>query len=59
MVVIWALWINPINKTVNSWTPESLPPNWASFRDRWHLLHTIRFVLSVVAFSALIVGLLR
>jgi hypothetical protein len=59
MVVIWALWISPINKTVNSWTPESLPPNWADFRDRWHVLHTIRCVLSVLAFSALIVGLLR
>src|SRR5437870_4843402 len=29
MVLIWAVWINPINKTVNSWTAESLPSNWA------------------------------
>jgi len=26
MIGIWAGWINPINKTVNSWTPDSLPP---------------------------------
>jgi hypothetical protein len=57
MVIIWAAWINPINKTVNSWTPDSLPSNWAELRDRWHFLHTTRLVLSAVAFSAAIGGL--
>jgi len=57
MVLIWALWINPINKTVNSWTSESLPSNWADLRDRWHFLHTIRLVLSAVGFSAVIAAL--
>jgi hypothetical protein len=59
MVMIWAVWINPINKTVNSWTPESLPPTWAEFRNRWHFLHTIRLLLSAVAFSAVIAASLR
>jgi hypothetical protein len=54
MVIIWAVWINPINKTVNSWTPETLPSGWVKFRERWHVLHTIRFVLSALAFSATI-----
>jgi len=58
MVIIWARWINPINKTVNSWTPESLPSSWSRLRDRWHTLHAIRLALSVVAFSAVIVALL-
>jgi hypothetical protein len=58
MVTIWAAWINPINKLVNSCTPERLPENWAEFRDRWHSLHTVRLVLSVVAFSAAIDGVL-
>jgi hypothetical protein len=56
MVMIWAVWINPINKTVNSWTPESLPSNWLDFRDRWHFLHTIRLMLSMIAYSAVIWG---
>jgi hypothetical protein len=54
MVAIWAVWINPINKLVNSWTPERLPTTWTDFRDRWHFLHTVRLFLSVVAFSAAI-----
>ena len=57
MIVIWAGWINPINKTVNTWRPESVPSDWADFRDRWHFLHACRFVLSVIAFSAVIAGL--
>jgi hypothetical protein len=58
MVTIWAVWINPINKLVNSWTPERLPANWTGFRDRWHALHTVRLVLSAVAFGAAIGGVL-
>jgi hypothetical protein len=57
MVIIWAVWIDPINKTVNSWRPEAVPSNWADFRDRWHLLHAGRFMLSVVAFSSVIEAL--
>src|SRR3982074_69503 len=52
MVTIWAVWINTINRTVNSCTPESIPSEWPDVRDRWHTLHTIRLALSAIAFSA-------
>jgi len=39
MVLIWAVWINAINKKVNSWTSESIPLNCADLRDSWHYLH--------------------
>jgi hypothetical protein len=58
MVTIWAVWINPINKLVNSWTPERVPANWTDFRDRWHILHTVRFAPAAIAFSAAIGGVL-
>jgi hypothetical protein len=58
MIIIWVVWIQPINKTVNSWTPESLPSDWATFRDRWHAFHTSRLALSAIAFSAAIGGAL-
>ena len=60
MIVIWAVWINPINKTVNSWAGESLPPDWPEFRDRWHTLHAVRLILGLLGLSALIaLALLR
>jgi len=58
MVIIWAVWINPINRTVNSWTPESTPSEWVKARDRWHALHAIRLVLSAIGFSAVIAATL-
>jgi len=58
MVLIWAVWINAINKKVNSWTSESIPLNWADLRDSWHYLHAIRLAFCVVGFSAVIAALL-
>jgi len=54
MLIIWAAWIKPINRTVNSWTIESFPSNWMDFRERWHLLHLGRLVFSLIAFGAAI-----
>ena len=59
MIAIWAVWINPINRAVNSWSPDSLPRNWAEFRDRWHTLHSVRFILALLGLSALIALALR
>ena len=56
MVLIWAVWINPINRTVNSWTSESIPLNWANIRDRWHYLHAIRVAFCVIGLSAVIIA---
>jgi hypothetical protein len=58
MVLIWAVWINRINTTVNSWTSESTPLNLAQIRDRWHYRHAIRLAFSVIGFSAVIAALL-
>ena len=56
MIAVWAVWINPINKAVNSWTADSMPSNWSEFRDRWHRLHTLRAGLALAGLSALIVA---
>lgn len=57
MITIWAVWIDPINKTVNSWRTETVPPDWERLRDRWHLLHAGRFILSGIAFCSVIAAL--
>jgi hypothetical protein len=58
MILIWALWINGINRTVNSWKPDSIPANWTEFRDRWHQLHAIRTILALTGQGALILATL-
>jgi hypothetical protein len=54
MIAIWAIWIYPINQRVNSWRTSALPEDWAQLRDRWETLHTIRAILSLVAFCSLL-----
>lgn len=51
MIIIWAIWIRPINAAVDSWTTVSLPDNWQNARNAWHTFHAIRFILAVVAFG--------
>jgi hypothetical protein len=55
---IWFAWVDPVNTALNAWTPETLPDNWTSFRDRWEAGHAASAVLFLLAFSALVVALL-
>lgn len=54
MIAVWAIWIEPINAAVNSWSPTSLPDHWQHARDSWHRLHAIRSAQSVLAFGLFI-----
>ncbi|WP_395016302.1 hypothetical protein [Dongia sp.] len=55
---IWFAWVDPVNTALNAWTPETLPDNWASFRDRWEAGHAVSAALFLLAFSALVVAIL-
>ena len=52
--LIWGVFIEPINAVVDTWTANSFPDNWTSYRDRWHLFHLIRLVLLTIGTSSLI-----
>ena len=58
MLLVWAVFINPINIRVRTSTSESPPADWALLRDRWHRLHAIRSIFAVVELSALISAVL-
>ena len=58
MLLVWAVFINPINIRVRTSTSESPPADWALLRDRWHRLHAIRSIFAVVGLSALISAVL-
>jgi hypothetical protein len=50
---------NPINGRIASWTPATLPPDWAQQRDRWEGFHAASAALAAAAFAALLVAALR
>jgi hypothetical protein len=54
MLLVWAIFINPINIRVRASTSDSFPADWASLRDRWHRLHAIRAIFAVAGLSTLI-----
>lgn len=47
----------PINNQIVTWQPDSPPSNWQSLRDQWWLLHSIRTVLSMAAFTSLLLAI--
>jgi hypothetical protein len=58
MLLVWAVFINPINIRVRASTSGSFPADWASLRDRWHHLHAIRATFALAGLSALISAVL-
>ena len=52
--LVWGVFIEPINAVVDTWTANSFPDNWTSYRDRWHLFHIVRLILLTVGTSSLI-----
>jgi hypothetical protein len=45
--------VQPVNIAFASWTPDTLPSDWARYRVRWALGHLLRFVLAAVALACL------
>jgi hypothetical protein len=46
-----------VNAVFATWNPETLPPDWWTYRLRWELGHAASFVLVLAAFIALLRGL--
>lgn len=58
MWVIWAVFIQPINHQIDSWTPTTAPTNWTDIRYQWHFYHLIRLFIAAVGMIALTLSLL-
>ncbi|HEX4259687.1 MAG TPA: hypothetical protein VHY76_01170 [Acetobacteraceae bacterium] len=43
----------PVNVSVSSWTPASVPSDWSSYRARWETGHAVAALLSVISLAAL------
>jgi hypothetical protein len=48
----------PINDQVAAWMPGTLPPDWATYRDRWDAAHSLSALLAALAFVTLLVSTL-
>jgi hypothetical protein len=57
-LVIWAVWIQPINQQIDGWAATTAPINWADIRYQWHLYHLLRLVVASIGMIALTLSLL-
>ncbi|MFM2347416.1 MAG: hypothetical protein RL654_2169 [Pseudomonadota bacterium] len=52
-IVLFTRQVNlPLNHLTESWTPATLPPDWAQVRDAWNRANAWRSALSLVLFAA-------
>src|SRR5215217_5479296 len=59
MLALFAFGNNPLNQQIATWTPETLPANWREVRDAWDRFHAMISVLAALAFTVLLVDILR
>ncbi|MGZ8943084.1 MAG: anthrone oxygenase family protein [Methylobacter sp.] len=52
------IWIVPVNLTMLSLTPETLPADWMRLRAQWGYTHAVRAVLQTAALGALVFSIL-
>lgn len=49
----------PLNQTIQGWSAEAPPPDWADVRDRWIVGHRARTALSLVGLGCQIAAAVR
>jgi len=46
----------PINDVINTWSADTIPANWTSFREKWFAIFQYRQVASITGFLSLLIG---
>jgi hypothetical protein len=53
-LALFFLLVQPVNIAVATWTPETMPVDWAAYRVSWEYGHAARAVLAALALAALV-----
>jgi hypothetical protein len=54
----WFLLVAPMNEAMAARTPATLPPDWATVRNRWEAGHAVHAALFALGFAALLASVL-
>lgn len=46
----------PINKIIQTWTPENYPANWETYRKKWLSYYFRRQIADTIGFASLLAG---
>jgi hypothetical protein len=53
-LVLWLVFVAPVNAELATWAPNSFPADWARHRDRWEYAHAANAVIKIAALSSLV-----
>lgn len=56
--LVWLVFTREVNEQTARWTAQSIPADWAEWRRQWEYSHALRFVLHLIALSALVSSVL-
>lgn len=59
MLALFAFGNNPLNQQIVTWTSQSMPANWHEIRDAWDRFHAASSGFAALAFTVLLIALLR
>ncbi|MCC6179318.1 MAG: hypothetical protein IT305_28765 [Chloroflexi bacterium] len=59
MLLSFAFGNRPIDDAIATWTPATLPADWAEFRDQWDDAHALSAAFAAVSLASLLFGLVR
>lgn len=58
-LVVWQVWVGPVNRQVDTWTTAaSMPADWTRLRASWEYGHAARAVLFALALASMLAGAL-
>jgi hypothetical protein len=58
-LVVWQVWVGPVNRQVDSWTTvASMPADWTQLRASWEYGHAARAVLFALALVSMLIAAL-
>ncbi|MBX3585344.1 MAG: DUF1772 domain-containing protein [Ramlibacter sp.] len=57
-IIVFTHQVNlPLNAQTEAWSPQALPPDWATVRDQWNVANLMRTLVSFGAFALALVAL--
>ncbi len=57
-LVVWFMFVAPMNAEFAQWTVDSIPADWTRVRNQWEYSHASRFVLQLIGMSTLLLSVL-
>jgi Domain of unknown function (DUF1772) len=57
-LVLWFVFIAPVNAELAKWTATSFPSDWTRYRNQWEYTHATNAIIKIIGMSLLLLSVL-